>query len=158
MFYSTDMNKVTKMLRQAGAQYWKNKFRESKDSKSFWKTVNEATGKCKSTCIGLLKDANNHEITNDNEKGELINSYFINIGSELAAKFSDAEDLCQFVCRVTPTTQSLDVNINKLTNDLRIGIKICDESTFWNLLDKNIALQVMMLSQFPEHSRLHKDC
>ena len=54
--------------------------------------------------------ANIHEITNDND-------------SELAAKLPEAEDLCQFVYRVTPTTQSLDVNINKLTNDLR-GIKI----------------------------------
>ena len=82
------------MLRRAEAQYWKKKIEESKDSKSFWKTVNEATGKCKSTRIGLLKDANNLEITNDSEKAELINSYFINIGSELAAKFPEAEDLC----------------------------------------------------------------
>lgn len=50
----------------------------------------------------LLKDANNHEITNDNETAELINSYFINVGSELAAKFPEAEDLCQLVYRVTP--------------------------------------------------------
>ena len=37
----------------------------------------------------------------------------------MAAKFPEAEDLCQFMYRVTPTTQSLDVNINKITNDLR---------------------------------------
>ena len=43
--YKSSRNKVSKMLRFAEAQYWKKKFLESKDSKSFWKTVNEATGK-----------------------------------------------------------------------------------------------------------------
>ena len=76
--YKSSRNKVSKMLRRAEAQYWKKKFTETKDSKSFWKTVNEATGKSKSKQIGLLRDADNKEITNDYEKAELINSYFIN--------------------------------------------------------------------------------
>ena len=66
--YKSSRNKVSKMLRCAEAQYWKKKFTETKDSKSFWKTVNEATGKSKSKQIGLLRDADNKEITNDYEK------------------------------------------------------------------------------------------
>ena len=75
--YKAARNKVTKMLHSAEAQYWMNKFAETKDSKSFWKTVNEATGKSKSKCTGLLRDANNNEVSNDNEKADLINSYLL---------------------------------------------------------------------------------
>ena len=64
--YKSSRKKVSKMLRCAEAQYWKKKFLESKDPKSsFWKTVNEATGKPKNKHIGPLRDANNKEITND---------------------------------------------------------------------------------------------
>ena len=99
------------MLRRAEAQYWKKK--------SFWKTVNEATGKSKSKQIGLLRGADNKEITNDCEKAELINSYFINIGRELAEKFPEADKPHQFMYRVTPTVQDLEVNINKLIADIK---------------------------------------
>ena len=112
-------NKVSKMLRCAEAQYWKKKFTETKDSKSFWKTVNEATGKSKSKQISLLRDTDNKEITNDYEKAELINSYFINIGRELAEKFPEADEPHQFIYRVTPTVQDLEVNINKLIADIK---------------------------------------
>ena len=60
-------------------RYWKNKFAETKNCKSFWKTVNKATGKSKSERIALLRNVNK-EVSNDNEKADLINSYFINIG------------------------------------------------------------------------------
>ena len=83
VLYKAARNLVIKMLRSAEAQYWKNKFAESQDSRSFWKTVNEVTGKSKSKRIGLLRDANNNEVSNDSEKADLINSYFINIGKEL---------------------------------------------------------------------------
>ena len=117
--YKSSRNKVSKMLRCAEAQYWKKKFTETKDSKSFWKTVNEATGKSKSKQIGLLRDTDNKEITNDYEKAELINSYFINIGRELAEKFPEADEPHQFIYRVTPTVQDLEVNINKLIADIK---------------------------------------
>ena len=117
--YKSSRNKVSKMLRRAEAQYWKKKFTETKDSKSFWKTVNEATGKPKNKHIGPLRDANNKEITNDYEKAELINSYFINIGKELAEKFPEADEPHQFMYRVTPTVQVLEVNINKLKTDIK---------------------------------------
>ena len=107
------------MLRSAEALYWMNKFAETKDSKSFWKTVNEATGKSKSKRTGLLRDANNNEVSNDNEKADLINSYFINIGKELAEKFPETDEKCQFVYRITPTMQDLEVKINKLKSDLK---------------------------------------
>lgn len=69
--------------------------------------------------LGPLRDANNKEITNDYEKAELINSYFINIGRELAEKFPEADEPRQFMYRVTPTVQVLEVNINKLKTDIK---------------------------------------
>ena len=66
-----------------------------------------------------IRDADNKEITNDYEKAELINSYFINIGRELAEKFPEADEPHQFMYRVTPTVQDLEVNINKLIADIK---------------------------------------
>lgn len=86
--------------------------------KSFQKTVNEATGKSKSKHIGLLRDANNTEVSNDSENVDLINFYFINTGKELAENFPKPMK-CQFVYRITPTIQDLEVNINKLKSDLK---------------------------------------
>ena len=45
--------------------------------------------------------------------------HFINIGKELAEKFPATEEKCQFVYRITPTIQVLEVNINKLKSDLK---------------------------------------
>ena len=78
----------------------------------------EATGKSKSKRIGVLRDANNNEVSNDSEKADLINSYLINIGKELAEKFPTTDEKCQLVYRITPTIQVLEVNINKLKSDL----------------------------------------
>ena len=122
--YKSSRNKVSKMLRCAEAQYWKNKFAETKDTKSFWKTVKEATGKSKNKQIGLLGDADNKEITNDYEKAELINSYFINIGRELAEKFPEADEPHRFMYRVTPTVQDLEININKLIADIVVVVTV----------------------------------
>ena len=49
----------------------------------------------------------------------MINSYFINIGRELAIKFPEADEPHQFMYRVTPTVQDLEVNINKLIADIK---------------------------------------
>ena len=49
----------------------------------------------------------------------MINSYFINIGRELAEKFPEADEPHQFMYRVTPTVQDLEVNINKLIADIK---------------------------------------
>ena len=109
--YKAARNKVTKMLHSAEAQYWMNKFAETKDSKSFWKTVSEATGKSR------VKAQASSE-TQTTMKYPMIMRK-LNIGKELAEKFPETDEKCQFVYRITPTIQDLEVTINKLKSDLK---------------------------------------
>ncbi|PFX28993.1 hypothetical protein AWC38_SpisGene6301, partial [Stylophora pistillata] len=84
-----------------------------------WADYKAARNKRRKQQRNLLRDANNNEVSNDNEKVDLINSYFINIGKELAEKFLETDEKCQFVYRITPTIQDLEVYINKLKSDLK---------------------------------------
>ena len=95
--YKRARNKITTLLRNAEGLYWKERFAECNDSKSFWKTVAEATGKHRSCKIGILKGAHNEDLVDDYEKAERLNSFFINVGKELAEKLPSADNLNQHI-------------------------------------------------------------
>ena len=54
--YKKARNNVTKLLRSAETQYWKDQFANANNSRQFWKTVNSVNGKQYSSRIGPLKD------------------------------------------------------------------------------------------------------
>ncbi len=119
--YKKIKNKVTKMLRKAEAQYWENQFSEAQQPKDFWKLVNKIRGKRTNKSIGLLNDKNGDQVTSDDSKAELMNNFFINIGEELAAKFTtnNTENQLEHIYRITPTVDHLSIDTNKLKKDLR---------------------------------------
>ena len=67
---------MTTLLRNGEALYWKEKFAECNDSKSFWKTVAEATGRHRGCKIGILKGVNNDNLVDECNKAERLNSFF----------------------------------------------------------------------------------
>ena len=117
--YRHARNKVTKLLHEAEAFYWKERFAESKDSKSFWKTEPDATGKHQPCKIGTLKGANDEELVNDNDKTERLSSFFINVRKNLADRFPSACNLNQHICRITSSIQHLEFNCSRLLSDLK---------------------------------------
>lgn len=117
--YKRARNKITTLLRNAEGLYWKERFAECNDSKSFWKTVAEATGKHQSCKIGILKGAHNEDLVDNYEKAETLNSFFINVGKELAEKLPSADNLNQHIYQVVPTTHHLSINKPKLKADLK---------------------------------------
>ena len=117
--YKRARNKITTLLRNAEGLYWKERFAECNDSKSFWKTVAEATGKHRSCKIGILKGAHNEDLVDNYEKAETLNSFFINVGKELAEKLPSADNLNQHIYQVVPTTHHLSINKPKLKADLK---------------------------------------
>ena len=122
--YKKIRNKVSKMLKKAEVEYWSEKFANSGSSKEFWKNVNQVTGKSKNKkmSIGVLKDSNNNEIADDSEKATLINSYFCNIGKDLATNFSplDCSTLHSFIYRISdPVIQDVFIDPITLDTDLK---------------------------------------
>ena len=119
--YKKVKNKVTRMIRKAEAQYWKKQFKEAQEPKDFWKLVNKIKGKKTNARIGLLNYKNGHAVTSDHEKAGLMNTFFINIGKELAAKFASdkTENKMEHIYHVTPTVDHILIDNNKLNKDLR---------------------------------------
>ena len=91
--YRHARNEVTKLMHKAEAFYRKERFAKFKDSKSFWKTVCDATGKHRPCKIGTLKGADDKELVNDNNKAERLNLFFTDVGTNLAERFPSACNL-----------------------------------------------------------------
>lgn len=122
--YKKSRNKVTKMLREAETAYWQKQFKNAKNPSDFWNLVNKIQNKNhnKHKRIGPLQQQHSsQEITTSNtEKAELINDYFVNIGSVLAENFhSDNEDNpAMLFHRVTPTIINPSSDTAKLASAL----------------------------------------
>ena len=84
-------NKCTALIRKARIDYWKNEFEKSSNSKTFWRTVKKFKGIDKQNNIGSL-NVNGEVITDPKEKAEAMNSFFANIGKELAQKLPTREN------------------------------------------------------------------
>ena len=110
--YRSLRNEVIKMLREAEANYWREKFAESKCSRDFWRTVKKLQGKYKSTTIQALKDDEGKIVTQNLEKAELLNNHFAEVGEKLAAKLKNGfnEKDKSYISRVTPICQ--DINLD----------------------------------------------
>ena len=78
-------NRVTRIIREAEAEYWKDKFENTKSSGDFWNVVREMQGKRKCN-IGAIKGENGNIITDAKEKAESFNQFFAKVGENLAAK------------------------------------------------------------------------
>ena len=96
-------------------------FKEAQEPKEFWKLVNKIKGKKTNARIGLLNYKNGNAVTSDHEKTGLMNTFFINIGEELAAKFpsENTENKMEHIYHVTPTVDHILIDTNKLSKDLR---------------------------------------
>lgn len=75
---------ITSDLRLAKANYFKTLFDEVKTPKAYWNLVRKATTAKQQSVIGLLKDENEHLVTNDDDKACLMNAYFASVSEKLA--------------------------------------------------------------------------
>ena len=73
LYYKKARNNVTKLLRSAETQYWKDQFANANKSRQFWKTVNSVNDRQYSCRIGPLKDHNDSEVLDDGLKAKLFN-------------------------------------------------------------------------------------
>ena len=80
--------------------------------KEFWKVVKQAQRKTQKSKVGPIKDGNDNLLLDDTEKAKCFNDYFASIGEDLAEKYDEIREvnLQQYIVRVTPTTQEIQIN------------------------------------------------
>jgi len=80
--YRRQRNHVTKITREAEAEYWNDKFKNANSSSDFWRVVREMQGKSKSS-VGAIKNEDGNIITNAKDKAESLNHFFSKVGKDL---------------------------------------------------------------------------
>ena len=117
--YKRMRNRVSKELKSSEANYWKQKLAETdKGSSDFWKAVKAITGteKSKEKRIGPIKNDTGELLSSDQQIAEGMNTFFANIGEQLASKFEETgKDEAQYICKVTPTIAELYLTAEKFT-------------------------------------------
>ena len=78
------MNEVTKLLREAEANFWRQELNNTESSKDFWNLVARITHKKKLNDIGSPADDQGHMVLDDKFKAETMNDYYVAVGPNLA--------------------------------------------------------------------------
>ncbi|XP_068689637.1 uncharacterized protein [Montipora foliosa] len=84
--YKRARNKVTSDVRRAKALYFSKMFNEVKSSSAYWKLVKDATSSRVHKPIGPLRKCDDSLVLTDKEKAGMMNSFFANIGKNIATK------------------------------------------------------------------------
>ena len=78
-----DWNEITCEIRNAKAQYFKEKLAKVKSAAAYWNSIAEAINPVRRNRIGPLKREDGSLAVNDVEKANLINDFFANLGTRL---------------------------------------------------------------------------
>ena len=118
--YRAKRNAVRRMLRKGEVSYWIELFEESSSPKDLWKICNRVLGTSKGAKIGPLQDSNNTIITDDKQKANLINNYFINIAHNLTKNLDPVHlDTTCYINRITPTIENFSLNWDIVRDTLK---------------------------------------
>ena len=79
----------------------------------------------KNSYIGPLKDVNDKLHEKDDKKSNIMNSFFANVGKELALALGDCEgEMIEHFHRVTPTCSEINIDFELFTNSFKKAIKV----------------------------------
>ena len=104
----------------AEAAYWKDRFEEATGSREVWQLVSKIRGKSSNLNIPGLKDENGNMTVSDQEKADLLNNFFANIGKNLAKNFSTTvmENDASFIYRVIPVCDEIKIDEKMLNHQI----------------------------------------
>ena len=116
---------MTNTIRTSRKSYYTDKLKTVKsNSKSTWAIINDILGKKKTSVTNNKFVVNGTEITNNKDIAENFNSFFVNIGSNLASRINnDNANFTQFLPQpfhkslfLNPTDPGEIINITKSLN------------------------------------------
>ena len=122
--YRQQQNHVTKIMREAEAEYWKDKFENASSSSDFWRVVREMQGKSKGS-VGAIKNEDGNITTNAKDKAESLNHFFSKVGESLANDIVLDNSVNEYhhIYQVTPTAEPLQLNAYKIKRVIEKRVK-----------------------------------
>lgn len=141
--YKNYRNKLTTIIKKTKDTYYKNEIINSQNNlKKIWELINEATNstKTKNNKININDDNGNLIVQDNNQKANIFNKYFTNIGTIMAESINSSSNIKTENRRIpnsiylTPITQNEIIKyISSLKNNSATGldqisvklIKIC---------------------------------
>ena len=123
--YKKYRNLLTNIIRTSRKSYYTNKLKTVKsNTKSTWAIINDILGKKNTSVTNKKFIINGTETTNNNDIAENFNSYFVNVGSNLASRINnDNANFTQFLPQpfnkslfLYPTSPDEIINITKSLN------------------------------------------
>ena len=119
-------NYCTNIIREAKANYWKVKFQESNNSKTFWKTVKDFDGGKNVSRIASLLNEEKNLVTADLPKASVMNRFFAAVGEKLSLKHKkvvENTNINSHIYRVTPTISCVTPDFSLFEKSFCIGPK-----------------------------------
>ena len=84
--YKKIRNEITGDVRRAKATFFRENIEVAKSSAAYWKVLSEATNPKRRPGIGSFKRDDNTLAVRDEEKANLMNTLFSNVGASLSKK------------------------------------------------------------------------
>lgn len=82
--YKKVRNEVTALLRRANASFFREKIDSAKSTAAYLKILSEATNPKRKSQIGPIRREDNTPAVRDEEKANLINTFFATVGTSLS--------------------------------------------------------------------------
>ena len=143
---------MTTEVRKAKANYYKQRFDEVQNVKSYWKLVNKSSSCSKSTPIAAIRREDTTLATDDHEKATILNDHFSTVGEKLAEELpkrstentttiSNNQELLK--PHIVVTNQAIHSQISSLKSNKAKGpdnispklLKLADETIVPSLTD-----------------------
>ena len=123
--YKRARNACTNLIRYTKAIYWKSKFISSDSPKSFWSLVKKFNGDSNVQRIGPLKNDNNI-VTKDDDKSNLLNNFFADIGKKLATppEVDSDGNMNSYVYRISPAVSEINLSTDLFTKSFRAAVRV----------------------------------
>lgn len=125
--YKKARNKCSNVIRVVKANYWKNQFDQANNNaKKFWSTVKRFKGQSRTSKIGPLKDSNGDIVLEDGKKANEMNSFFSNVGKNLAKNIPHDPSFPEnaHIFRITPTLSDITLNKSLFSKSFKRAVKL----------------------------------
>ena len=120
--YKQMRNTCTQLIRKSKAEYWKKEFQSCTNTKTFWQTVKKFKGYSKMSSISSLQ-INDSIIVDKKEMANHMNSFFANVGKNLAHNLPTSASDNSHIHRVTPTIGEIKLDKELFSKAFRTAVK-----------------------------------
>ena len=109
--YKKIRNEITADVRRAKATFFRENIEAAKSTAAYWKVLSEATNPKRRPRIGPFKRDDNTVAVRDEEKANLMNTFFANVGASISRNSTRAPVVAEI--DIAPIQSISDVSISE---------------------------------------------